>query len=502
MQLKPAQEARDGGSDAAPRPWRGLLGKALVLTVLFVMIGEVLIFLPSLANYRVMWLKNRIATAEIAALAAEAAPGQQLAPDLEQELLKGAGAKVVALKRGPTRHLMLRAKDDLMVEQSFDLRQTELLGSIADAVRTLAFGGGRVIGVTDVPPNMSGDFIEIALDESRLRQAMLAYTANILHLSIVLSMIVAAFVFLAINQVLVRPMRRLTDNMLRFRENPEDRARVIEPSGRQDEIGVAERELAAMQTDLAGMLQQKSRLAALGLAVSKVSHDLRNMLSSAQLLSDRLSLVDDPTVQKLAPKLVSSLDRAIDFCAQTLKFGRVQEAPPRRERLALRPLVDEAFDAILAQASERIVLYNDVSPDTGIDADREQMFRILTNLLRNAVEALDQALRDRLLPAEGEVRVRAWREGSVTTLEVRDNGPGVPQRAREHLFEAFRGSGRSGGTGLGLSISQELAHAHGGELRLISGPNEGAAFWVVIPDRVSELRPGRRGAQPVRSSAG
>ncbi len=490
-------EDRDApqAAETAPRPLRGLSGKVLVLTILFVMIGEVLIYLPSIANFRIMWLENRIATAEIAALAAEAAPGQQLARELEQELLKGAGVKVVALKRGPSRHLMLRSDENLLVAQSYDLRQFDAVGSIVDALTALVAGGNRLIGVTDVPPNMSGDFIEIVLDESKLRKAMLAYSTNILTLSIILSLIVAALVFLALNQVLVRPMRRLTRNMLRFREDPEDRARIIAPTGRLDEIGVAERELAAMQTDLSGMLQQKSRLASLGLAVSKVSHDLRNMLASAQLLSDRLSQVDDPTVQKLAPKLVFSIDRAIDFCAQTLKFGRVQEAPPRRERLPLRPLADEVLDAVLFQASERVVLYNEVVPDMQIDADREQLFRILTNIVRNAVEALEQALKDRLIAHEGNVKVRAWREGSVTTVEVRDNGPGVPQRVREHLFEAFRGSGRSGGTGLGLSIAQELAHAHGGELRLVSALDEGAAFWIVIPDRVSELRPGRRGAQ-------
>ncbi|MGE0211480.1 MAG: sensor histidine kinase [Parvibaculaceae bacterium] len=477
----------------APVRWRGLSAKVLVLTILFVMIGEVLIFLPSIANYRIMWLKGRIATAEIAALAAEAAPAQQLAPDLEQELLKGAGVKVVALKRGPTRHLMLRTPEDILLSESYDLRETRPLGSILDALKVLAMGGGRIIGVTDLPPNMSGDLIDIALDETALRQAMLRFSGNILTLSVILSLIVAALVFLTLNQVLVRPIRRLIRNILRFREDPEDHARVIEPSGRRDELGVAEAELAGMQTDLADMLQQKSRLAALGLAVSKVSHDLRNMLASAQLLSDRLSQVDDPTVQKLAPKLVSSIDRAINLCVQTLKFGRVQEAPPLRERFALRPLVEEVLEPMLMQASDRTVIYNDVAQDSRIDADREQLFRVLTNLVRNAVEAIEQALKDGLVRDEGHVRIRAFREGSVTTVEVRDNGPGVPARVREHLFEAFRGSGRSGGIGLGLSIAQELAHAHGGELRLITDLGEGATFWVEIPDRVSELRPGRRG---------
>ncbi len=72
---------------------------------------------------------------------------------------------------------------------------------------------------------------------------------------------------------------------------PESTARIIKPSGRGDEIGVAERELSDMQRDLVSMLHQKSRLAALGLAVSKINHDLRNLLASSQLLSDQLASV-------------------------------------------------------------------------------------------------------------------------------------------------------------------------------------------------------------------
>ena len=478
---------------ARPRIWRGLSGKVLALAVLFVMVGEVLIFLPSIANFRVNWLQNRIAIAEVAALAVEAAPEQRVSDDLRKELLRGAGVRVVALKKGNTRHLILQADGDHSVRQSYDLRLTNWMEMIRDAFDALLMGGNRIIRVVDYPPNMSGDFIEVTLDEYPLRKAMLTYSGNILKLSVILSLIVAALAFIAFNHVLVRPIRHLTSNMLRFAREPEDASRIISPSDRQDEIGVAERELQHMQTELTGMLQQKSRLAALGLAVSKVSHDLRNMLASAQLISDRLAMVDDPTVQKFTPKLISSLDRAIEFCAQTLKFGRAREAPPRRDRFELRPVADEVIDTAVVQASSRIVLFNDIGRDVEVDADREQLFRILMNIVRNAVEVLQSAAAEASLDTEGQVRLKAWREGATTTIEISDNGPGVPERARQHLFEAFRGSVRSGGTGLGLTIANELAHAHGGEIRLLSDNRPGAVFWVVIPDRVVELHPGRRG---------
>jgi signal transduction histidine kinase len=482
-----------------PRMWRGLAGKLLLLTVLIVLVGEVLIFVPSIANFRLNWLKNRIATAEIAALAVEAASGREISSQLSDELLKGAGAKVVALKRDAARHLMLSSNEDIMIDQAYDLRGANWRGLIGDAFYTLAFGGGRIIGVLDDPPNMSGDFIEVALDETPLRQAMLDFAFRILALSVVLSLIVAALVLVVLNWLMVRPIRRLTGNMVRFAEDPEDARHIMQPSRRADEIGVSERQLAHLQRQLAAMLSQKSRLAALGLAVSKVSHDLRNMLSSAQLLSDRLGAVDDPTVRRVAPKLIASIGRAIDLCEQTLKFGRVQEQPPRRERFAVRPLIEEAVEAAAVEASRNMVLHNETASDVEIDADRDQLFRILMNVVRNAVQAVEGAMP--LVTGEGAVWIKAWREGSVTLIEIRDNGPGVPEKVRGHLFEPFLGSGRVGGTGLGLAISAELAQAHGGELRYVPEEGaDGAVFRLVMPDRVETLGPGRRGLRQRQES--
>jgi signal transduction histidine kinase len=483
-----------------PSWWRGLTGKVLGLTILFVMIGEVLIFLPSIANFRITWLKERIATAEIAALVADAAPGGQVPDSLRQELLKGAKVRIIALSRGDRRELMLRDDADLMIAQSYDIRSRLWIEWITDAFLTMASNGDRLIGVVDVPPNMSGDRIEIVLNEAPLRKAMFAYARNILILSIILSLIVATLVFILLSTVLVRPMRRLTTNMLDFSSNPEDPGRIIAASPRRDEIGIAERELSHMQSELSHMLQQKSRLAALGLAVSKVSHDLRNMLASAQLISDRLAMVNDPTVQKFAPKLIASLDRAIEFCVQTLKFGRVQEGPPRRERQNLHPLIEEIIESTAIQASSRVVLYNDIPPDLIIDADRDHLFRILMNLTRNAVEALEQSLSGSP-EGEGMVRLLGHRSGASVVIAVKDNGPGIPQKARDHLFEAFQGSARPGGTGLGLVIASELARAHGGEIKLVATSASGTEFWVVIPDRLAPMSSGRRGERQDSSAA-
>ena len=473
--------------------WRGLSGKVLLLTIIFVMLGEVMIFLPSIANFRITWLKSRIASAEVAALAVEAAAENQISDKLRTKLLEGAGVKVVVLNKGASRHLMLKADGDLMIAEKFDLRKRKWIGPVFEAFKVLFRSKNRLIGITDHPPKMNGTDIEIALDEKPLRDAMLKFSVNILSLSIILSLIVATMVFLALNYVLVRPLQAFTLNMLDFSADPEDDRRIIKPSARKDELGIAEREMAAMQKQLASTLQQKSRLAALGLAVSKVSHDLRNMLASAQLISDRLSMVNDPTVQKFTPKLISSLDRAIDFCAQTLKFGKASEQPPMRERFTVKALVDEVIDTAVIQTAAHITLYNDVNDNVEIDADREHLFRILTNLTRNAVQALESAPASTVPGNEPAVRIKAWRDGGTTTIEVSDNGPGVPEKARNHLFEAFKGGTRAGSTGLGLAIANELTRAHGGELRLLTDTERGAVFWVTIPDRVARLNPGKRG---------
>ena len=483
---------------------RGLSGKVLLLTIIFVMLGEVLIFLPSIANFRIQWLKGHIAQAEIAALAAEAAPDQILSSDLRSEILKGAGVLVVSLQKSESRKLALRSDGDYMIDASFDLRTTMWYGAIMDAFDAMLADENRVISVTDLPPNMSGDLIEIALHEEPLRVAMFRYGLNILLLSIFLSLLVAGMIFAALNWLLVKPMQRLTRNMVAFGQNPEDFSRIIRPGVRRDEIGIAERELHGMQTELATMLQQKNHLAALGLAVSKVSHDLRNMLTSAQLISDRLSNVEDPTVKRFAPKLIGSLDRAIEFLSQTLKFGRAQELPPQREELDLCGLVDEVIDAGVVKNPNRIRMFNNVLPGVFVDADREHLNRVLTNLTRNAIQAIEFLHTERPDAPDGAIALQARREGSVTVIEVTDNGPGIPAQIRERLFQAFQSAARQGGTGLGLAIAAELIRAHGGDIRLERSTEAGTCFVITIPDQVTQLRTGRPGERriPPRALSG
>jgi signal transduction histidine kinase len=464
----------------------GLSGKLLLLTILFVMVAEVLVFVPSVSNFRRQWLMARLEDAQIAALAAEAAPGGQLPKTLRDELLQSVKVKAVAVKRTDSRRLILEEDMPAEIDASYDLRDATWFSLISDAMLVFTQTNDRVVRVVGKPNFATGEFIEVVMEEAPLKAAMIRYGLDILGLSILISIITAALVYLTLDTLLVKPMTKLTWNMVRFSERPEDPTRIVTPSGRGDEIGTAERELAAMQAELAGMLSQKNRLAALGLAVSKISHDLRNMLSSAQLLSDRLRSVKDERVQQLVPKLLASLDRAIRLCARTLDFGQAQEMPPKRRQFELAPLVAEVGDGLGLPRADRIEWILDIPADLKVDADRDQLFRVLSNLCRNAVQALESRG-----DGDGEIVIVARREGAVTVIDVRDTGPGVPERAKTHLFQAFQSVARKDGTGLGLAIAAELINAHGGQIALISNEG-GATFRMIIPDVVVDLERARR----------
>jgi signal transduction histidine kinase len=470
--------------NSKPKPvsrFGGLSAKVLWLSILFVMLGEVLIFLPSIANYRIQWLKTRVAQAEIAALAVEAARDQQLDDTLRNEILKGAGVVAVSLKRGDTRQLMIRNTEDAMVDETFDLRPGMYYNTVLTAIDAMFRGEDRVIGIIDKPPNMTGELIEVALHEQPMVKAMRQYGVNILLLSIVLSLIVAAFIYAALNRVLVKPMQRLSANMMHFGEKPEDATRVIVPSTRRDELGMAESELHDMQTELQSLLQQKNRLASVGLAVSKVSHDLRNMLTSAQIISDSLATVEDPRVQRFAPRLILSLDRAINFLNQTLKFGQARELPPVRTKLDLHMMSREVLDNFTPLSGSRIAFNNAVPKNFTLAADREQLLRILTNIVKNGVQAVESQTQES--GGTPEIRIEAQRVDKTTRIRVRDTGPGIPETVRDSLFEAFQSAAKPGGTGLGLAIAAELVEAHGGTICVAETGPQGTIFEVLIPDQ-------------------
>jgi signal transduction histidine kinase len=473
-----------------PKPARrlGLSGKLLLLTIPLVMIAEVLIYVPAIANFWTNRLNDRLAAANTAALVLDAAPSGMVPDSLARQILTSIGARAVAIKMGQQRRLLASANLPAAIDHDYDMRDMTVWSSIVNSLQLMTERGDQAMRVVGPAPG-SAQFIEVVTDAKPLRRAMFRFSRNLLVVSLLIAMLTAALVYFALHYLFVRPMRRLTASLVGFHENPESAARIIVPSSRGDEIGVAERELADMQRDLVSMLHQKSRLAALGLAVSKINHDLRNLLASSQLLSDQLASVPDPRVQRFAPKLMRSLERAIAFCQSTLSYGRAQEAAPDRRLIAVEPVVAEVRETAGLATDASIAWVAAIERGLSVDADPDQLFRVLLNLVRNAAQALES--QPRIGAGAHQIRITGRREGAVAILEVSDTGPGVPAKVRDHLFEAFQSAGRPGGSGLGLTIAAELVRAHDGEIQLVEG-TLGATFRITIPDRPVELQSIRR----------
>ena len=407
-----------------------------------------------------------------------------MVPDsLARQILTSVGARAVAIKMGQQRRLLASADLPPAIDHDIDMRTLTVWSAIVESFETMLERGNQTIRVVGPAPG-GAQFIEVVVDEKPLRQAMYRFSRNLLLVSLGIAMLAAGLVYLALHYLFVRPMRRLTANLVGFHENPESAARIIVPSQRGDEIGVAERELSDMQRDLVSMLSQKSRLAALGLAVSKINHDLRNLLASSQLLSDQLASVPDPRVQRFAPKLMRSLERAIDFCQSTLSYGRAQEAEPDRRMILVEPVVTEVRESAGLAADASITWISAIERSLSIDADPDQLFRVLLNLVRNAAQALESRQGRCRDPADPHhrpprrlgrdhrgVRHRPRRAGEGARASVR----GVPDLRPPRRQRA------------GLAIAAELVRAHGGDIHLVEG-TIGATFRISIPDRPVELQ--------------
>ncbi len=477
------------GRTRMPAPWRSLSARLLVLTIGFVMLAEVFIYAPSVAAFRYGYLQDRIADANIAVLALLATPDNMVGETLTAELLDRAGAYVVGLEREDGGMLVLQGdyvlvgmsapeppdepapanSTTLMADATIRLGEFNIVGLIGDAFVTLWQTDNRLLHVIGPSPNVPGDVVDILIDEAPMRAEMLDFSQRILALSIIISLFTATLVFFSLQWLMVRPMRRIGESMVAFRENPDDPGAIIASSGRRDEVGIVERELTAMQTALRESLSQKSRLATLGTAVGKISHDLRNMLTTARLISDSLAESADPRVRGASPRLMSALDRAVDLCTRTLDY--TSDGTPRlsRRNFALVPFLREIGEELLAD--RKGAAHWSVSSDRfDIFADRDQLYRVISNIGLNALQAGATC-----------ILVEVERRNDRIEIGIGDNGPGLSARAQENLFRPFAGSARPGGSGLGLAIAREIMRAHGGEVSLVATDAHGTGFRLTLP---------------------
>ncbi|WP_337187390.1 HAMP domain-containing sensor histidine kinase [Phenylobacterium sp.] len=468
----------------APQPIRrrlfwpgGLSARLLVLTVVFAALGGALAIPPAMAAYERQWLLDRVRAAELASLAPEVAPDRVVSEQLKTQLLEGAGVEIVAVSVDGVRSLVFAGARPERAPYLVDLRPQAAGLALFAPFQTLLGPGNRMRVVAE-PRFRKADFIEFVATDTELRRALASYLWRLVAIVAGVAALAGVIVYFALNLFLVRPMQRITFAMERFRADPEDPAAQIQLSGRRDEIGRAEAELDRMQADLRTALNSRARLAALGEAVAKINHDLKNMLTSAQLASERLAASKDPTVSQALPRLERALDRAVKLASDVLVYGKTQEAAPEPQTVGLAQALSEAAaEARLPDSPAKLA--SKVAAGDQVTADPDQLHRILVNLLRNARQAIEHQA-GRTDP--GRIEVSLETVGGASLIRISDDGPGVPERIRERLFQPFAGSGRPDSTGLGLAIARELAQGHGGDLTLsVTGP-EGTVFELRLPD--------------------
>jgi signal transduction histidine kinase len=356
------------------------------------------------------------------------------------------------------------------------MRNATALTLISDALSRMITPEDQTIRVIGAPVREAGLLIEVTMATAPLRTAMIDYGLRVLLLSAVISVFTALLLFAAVRQFLVRPIKGLVDYMRRYATAPEDARGIIQPSAGVTEIREAEEALQKMQTELTQALKQKERLAQLGSAVAKISHDLRNILTSAQLFTDRIEASEDPTVRRLAPKLVNSITRAVNLCEGTLAFGRAEEPPPTLTMFALADVVVDVIESEqLAAPDQSVELKREIPAHLMVRADPEQMYRVILNLVRNARQAIVATHK------AGTITVSAKEDDAAWWIIVEDTGPGLPARAKEHLFTPFQGGMSKGGSGLGLAISAELVRGHGGSLQLGQTGAGCTRFEICLP---------------------
>ena len=452
-----------------------LSARLLLWTVLFLMLSEVFIYVPSISRYRKVYLEARIADGHLATLALQASPDGRVPGEVEQALLEDSLLLGVELD-GSQRTLMLG--DAPEVEAAFNLSHNRPLDLIREAFTTLFSDHERIISVTSHPKNRihshGKEELTVYLNEAPLHQQMIDYSWRILKLSIIISLITASFLYFALQWGMIRPMRRITRHLVSFSNDPENTQHTIQPSGRSDELGVMEQELKGMQGEIRSALAQKERLAVLGNAVSRINHDLRNILSTVSLLSERMARSEDPAVQKVAPMLAISVSKAVQICTSTVDLARGDQAVNHRETVPLHELVREVGVSLGLDDCSDVNWHNKVPERILVEADHDRLFRVFLNLGKNA----DKALKEN---GGGNITIDAFQDDQHTVITVSDDGPGLPDIALEHLFQAFVGSASKGGSGLGLTTARDLMRAHGGELSLASSSTAGTRFEMDLP---------------------
>jgi len=254
------------------------------------------------------------------------------------------------------------------------------------------------------------------------------------------------------------------------RRNMEEAIRLAQ----QQLLEQQQHERERVEAELAGVKDQlvrQTRLAAIGQISASIVHELRNSLfvvtSAAHGLKHCLpaELLGSCQYAGLLDREIATVNRLI---GNLMEMARAKQ--PQKEMVDLGEAVREAFDRVQRAASVRLAVELSPRPFL-VAADPVQWHLVLGNLMANAVEAVGEG---------GEVRVRAFRDGSGDTIVLEDDGPGVCKELRDRIFEPLFTT-KPKGTGLGLSICRQIVEAHGGTIEMLDREGPGTAFQIRLP---------------------
>jgi signal transduction histidine kinase len=469
--------------------------RVLGLTLLVMLLTEATLFIPAITRARRDWLDQRIVAAQ---LAARALPGDRLgfagsgvSRAVRDDLLRLAGVVTIRLQEPGRPMVELSAQGTVQAAALLDLRHETATQAVARSLSALWRRGDRLVLVMAPSPRRPEALLSVVLHEGEMDRSLRGQAGAIALSGLVIAGVTGLLVFVLLEWQLVRPMRRLIGSIVAFRADPE-RTPPLDAAGvtplARDEMAVAAGELAAMQGELRAALWRNARLAALGTAVAKVSHDLRGALSPALLAAERLQANADPAIQRTGDVLAGAVDRATALVRTTLDFTRDAPPPPARARVRLAGLVAEAGDHAVA-VDRAVQVENRVADDLVVFADPMALVRALGNLLRNAAQA-------------GARRItisEIARDSARVEILVADDGPGLPEAVRAALFRPFVAGGRAGGSGLGLAITRDLLLAQGGDVALVQSGASGTSFRLslALNGDAGRARPG-----PIAAPAG
>ena len=456
-----------------------LSGKLLVLTIIFVMVAELLIFIPSAAIYRQTWLMERATSAGLLTLAIEGVPNYEGGEMLSQRFMQDTDVSMVAQKRDGMSQLVLGMPPGDANIITVDLRTKRRLPLFRDSFQDFFGDGKAYIRILSAPTVDGVEALEVLVPQHALKQAMRDYSKRILLWSLAISVLTGLMIYAALSLIIVKPIRKLAGGLAKFRKEPRKR---ISPgsedvSVRKDEIGQLQREFSDMKTGVRAAFKQQERLATLGMAMAKINHDLRNVLTSTQLISDRLASDPDERIKGMGERLVRAVERGVKLCEATLSFSQSVEEKPQMRPVRMATLIGEAAGDALAEHQvmpTKVKFKNLVDTNLTAHIDPDHTYRIFHNLFRNALEALGQSE----APA---LRVEVEIIDDKACFNIIDTGPGIPPNIQKNLFKAFTTGANKGGTGLGLTISRELARAQGGNLILQSTSAAGTIFTLSLP---------------------